>query len=385
MLSKNRITLNKLISYIFSFNGNENNGSDLEKIFPNSMKSDDEFKFEYLKYGDCKNINDFPLKLKKIFDPFIKDLKRHGVKKTIDNDMNISLYFSILWQIIPDYNKFDSKEQLSYVTKMRDKLVINISNDDIFKSAGYDTLNWNKKDIINSLVQFKNNKLIIKLIADYLNTNIFILNISEDRIYTISGNGFFDLFRTNLFLIYNDEVFEPLNYNNCYTIKYNTELMKKLINVDSNLITLIDANLNKNENIGFKIKFIDLQPYLRMIPKTIKEDTCKEKNESDGKDKSDDKEKIDIENEYDEVYPNESDANVFVKDVEKHNNEDEEEDTLNKVKIDLNIKISNKMKVEEIKQIAEKLNIKLNKKIGTKEKNKTKSELIEEIQKKLKQ
>ena len=391
MLSKKRITLPKLISYILSFTTDNANKDILDTVFPCQIRSNDEFQFSCLKFGESKNINDFPEKLKNIFDPFIKDLIRYGSRKTFESDMNLSLYYSILAQLIKNYEKFPLKDQLNYITKLRDKLIIYVSGD-IMQEHEYDKLGWTKKDITNSLIQFKSNKLVMKLIADYFNINIFVLNIVEDKLYVISENDYYDMFRSNIFVVFNIDTFEPLIYSDSNILEYNSGPIKKLYTVDKNSIILMDTNLIDHQPLQFNIKLSNLNKYAKMIPVNENnivisiQDTINDTAEqiNDIAEQINAKTEVDIENEYEEVVPEESDANAYIKDIEKSESEKvnmkKQSDKL--ISTQLVFKISPKMKLSELQKIAEKLNIVLEKdntQSGKKKLVKTKGELIDEI------
>lgn len=383
MFSKKLVTLPKLISYILSFTTENANKDVLENVFPTSIKSNDEFKFACLKYGETKNINDFPEKLKSIFDPYIKNFIRCGSRKTFDSDANLSLYYSILNHIVNDFHKLSLKDQLNYITKLRDKLIIFASTPEIMQSQEYDKLGWIKKDLMNSLVQFKTNKLVIKLIADYLNLNIFILNVVEDKMYVISENDFYDMFRSNMFLVFNDDIFESLVYSNTKLLDYNSGPIKKLVTVDKNLIILMDSNLSEHNPIIFNVKLSNINKYIKQLkintiptPVAIIENVVVNDIVTDTTTPE-----IVAENEYDEIMPNDSDINVYIKDIES-----------NKIKkpiinesAQLVFKISGKMKLEELQLVAKKLNIDLQKTGKQKVRiTKTKNDLIDEINEVLK-
>ena len=412
MLSKKRITLPKLISYVLSFTVDNANNDILDAVFPGQIKSNDEFQFTCLKFGESKNINDFPEKLKNIFDPYIKDLIRYGARKTFETDINLSLYYSVLAQLIKNYEKFPLKDQLNYITKLRDKLIIHISSEDIMQEQEYDKLGWNKKDITNSLIQFKSNKLVMKLIADYFNINIFVLNIVEDKIYVVSENDYYDMFRSNIFVVFNIDTFEPLVYSESNVLEYNSGLIKKLITVDKNLIILMDMNLNNHQQFQFNIKLSNINKCAKLIEnenenKNNDDKKSKENNEhKDNEDKKSkendfgslkehtkehDSDKIDVENEYGEILPEESDANAYIKDIERSETMDTKGTKASKTKSNIKInnntqlvfKISPKMKLDELQTIAKKLNILIEKEnnqtSGKKKLIKTKGELIDEI------
>jgi hypothetical protein len=376
MFSKKRVTLTKLISYVLSFTEDNANKNVLESVFPTQIKSNDEFKFSCLKFGESKNINDFPDRLKTIFDPYIKDLLRHGSRKYFDNDINLSLYYSILVQIVKNFDKMPSKDQFNYISKLRDKLIMYISTVDIMKDLGYEKLGWIKKDLTNTLVQYKSNKLVMKLIADYLSLNIFVLNIVEDKIYVISDNDSYDIFRPNIFLSFNEDTFEPLVYSDSNILDYNMGPIKKLITVDKNHLILMDVNLKEHESIQFNIKLSNMDKYKDKIRVSSQENNSDESDKTISPKNDALKETVDIENEYNEVIPDVSDYNVYVKDIE--NTETEKTNVVDETP-KLVFKISSKMKLEELQTIAKKLNISLDKIINSKKKAKTKNELIEEI------
>lgn len=362
MLAKKPVTLPKLISYILSFT-EETNEDNLNNMFTSQIKSNDEFNLTYLGFGESRNINDLPDKLRSLLDPYLKDFIRYG-SRNIENDNNLTLYFSILTHIIKGYYSLASEDQYNYITKLRDKLIMYMSTSNILRTQGYDKLGWVKKDIMTSLISFKTNKLILKIMADYLNLNIFILNTVEDKIYAISENDNFNMFRASCFLVYHDDIFEPLVYNNSPILDYNSSPVNKLVTVDKAFIILMDTVLITHSPLHFNLKLCDLSKFTVDIPNPV----------------------TSVENEYGEVIPEESDANAYIKDIEKS-----ETDTNISTNIGTNIsastnipqqlifKISPKMKLDELQTIAKKLNVELEKNGLKKKTNKTKGELIEEI------
>lgn len=371
MLTKKRLSLNKLISYVQSISSvNINpNDNEMDVVFSNQVKSNDEFTFEVLKYPESKNINDFSEKTRKIFDPFIKDFKRHGSRPYFDNpDVNMTMYFSIMSQLFPNFYKLPQDKQLMYITKLRDRLVIYISNDTIFIENGYDKLQWNKKDTLNSLVQFKSNKIVLKILADYFQINIFIVNILEDKIYVISSNDYYDMFRQNIIISCHEENFEHVTYSGKHLLDYTSEPIKKLLNVEKSFICFINPSINNKDYIPFRIMFDNFDKFI-----DVKEDEQKIESNTETVDDT-------LVNNYDEIYPNESDDVEYVKDIESDNigikqNNDNDEVVFN---------ISSKMKLDEVKAIAEKLLIDTTKNVNGKKKPKIKNELIKDIQDKLK-
>jgi len=111
-----RVTLDYLIDYVENIcksgkltqtkilpNGDESLTSSAVEEIDYSIKVDnvkyiDKLHYVCLKLGEMKIINDFPPKLKQMFDPFIKELKRIGQisKFKVGDNYNTSLFSSIL-------------------------------------------------------------------------------------------------------------------------------------------------------------------------------------------------------------------------------------------------------------------------------------------------
>jgi len=331
-----RVTLNQLISYILESIPKDENDVVSDGIFINVVKSDDSFKFEKLSYRKTRNINDFPTNLKKIFDPFIKDTIRYGSKEKLTSDsekpnenVNMSLYFSIMTLLVDDFYEMPSDEQLTFIIRLRDKLVLNLSSMEYYNNSGYKDLFKNKKELLKSVVNMKSNKVIMKIIADYFGINMFLLNIDQDKIFCISGNESYDLFRHSIFLSCHEENFEPLIYKGNKCIDCFSPLMRKLIFVDRSLICLVNPDIDIRDFIPFKMT-------INSIHNDIKQERIIEEIEEVKK----------------------PDPSVV-------------------------FNISSKMKLHDLQIVAEKLSLDLNKQVGGKGKPKTKIELIDEIKDKL--
>ncbi len=367
MLQKNRLTLPKLVSFVKSIS------EDIPKINnivekPIHFKQNDN-SFRCLNHKDTKITSDLPTKLRSYFDPFIKEFVRHSsLLKLSSNNENISAYYAILKSCMPKFEDYTQQQQIDHIKCLREKLIAYVSNTEIFKTNGYEKLKWNKKSIIQSLVQFKLTKITLKIMADYFSINIFILNISEDKLYVVSGNDYFDMFRFNVFVTLNNETFESLTYLKNGLLEFNNALVKKIISIHKNIIILFDTNLNEktdNSELEFVIKLDSFN-----IITTNKE------------------------NEYDEIILSEMDENSYVRDIEiKNNNPNETNNILENTTNTANdntdnnatgivFNVSLKMKLDVLQDMATKLNIDINKPIANgKKKLKTKNELVEEINK----
>lgn len=348
-----KITLNKLVSYILAIADNDNKiecikvvnapaGPTLPSSSFNSTKALINNKFTCLKPNDTHLITDLPPKLKSYFDPFINEITRHG-NPTFELNENISLYYCILSSVSEKFQTSTTEIQFNYIKTLREKLILFISNVQTFKMNNYNTLGWTKKDVITYLSQFKTNKIILKLLADYFSINIFVLNIIEDKIFSISDNESYDMFRLNIFLTLNGDTFELLSHNNKKIFDHTTSIVNRIISIYKPIILTFNIDLNNDLTHAFTIKLDNLNKY------------------------------INNENEYDEIVPAESDANAYVKDVETNN-------LIDAKQVGVVFTVSQKMKLDELQEIAKKFNIAVEKEAKTgKTKQKTKQELIQEI------
>lgn len=358
MLPQKRVTISKLISYVQTLS------KDNTKInYVVDTKQDNKFysdhTFKCLNYGTTKMTDDLPHKLRSYFDPFVKEFIRHGSTKTYVTNENISLFFCILKLCVPNFGNYTNAEQMEYIKCLREKLIAYISNTDIFKN-NYSKMKWDKKTIVQSLMQFKVTRLTLKLIADYFSINIFILNITEDKLYVVSHNDRYDMFRFNVFVSLNNDTFESLTYGNERMLTFDNVIVKKLISIHKNILILFNVDMGENNGAipDFVMKLDDLvQPI------------------------------VNKENEYDEI--TESDSNAFVKDIE-NNCEDKSKKSKSKIVVNeegptgIVFNVSLKMKLDALQDMATKLNIDINKNGAnskTKTKPKTKNELVDEINK----
>lgn len=345
MLPQKRVTTVKLISFVLSLSKDNANINIFTEPKNNNVNNTNKKNvFRCLEYGETSAATDLPHKLKTYFDPFVKDFIRHGSKKTYTSEENMTFYYCIMRSLIPKFDDFDESTQASYIKTLKEKLIAYVSNTEIFKMNNYEKMQWNKKSVTTSLLHYKVTKLILKLITDYFNINIFILNIVEDKLYVVSNNDHFDMFRYNIFLTLNNDTFESMTYFNESLLSFNNEIAKKIITVHKHLLILYNTDLNTNGDEKHVTEFV------------IKLDT------------------YDIvvkENEYAEI--TESDSALLISDIEKNPVVKE------KAKSGIVFNVSLKMKLDSLQDMAKKLNIDVNKTIGGKSKPKTKNELVDEI------
>lgn len=274
MLSKKKVTLPKLISYVQSFSKGLDNINQTDNVFVKSIKSNDEYIFTKLKYGEVQNLLNIPVKLKSIFNPFIGELKHSGYRESLNSkhNNNLSFFFAIIDSIYPSFYKEPEDSQYESINKLKDEIMNYLMTDEIFVQNGYDKLSWNIKDVITSIKTYKSNKMIIRLIVDYFNINIFLLNIVEDKLYSICSEDIFDQFRRSVLILYNDEIFCSVKYNDDGMLKSDNDVIKKLINVNKKDISVLDADLNEKQGNEIR-QFVVEHENLDKFKLTLKNET----------------------------------------------------------------------------------------------------------------
>ena len=85
---------------------------------------------------NLKSIEQFTMMYESSFDIYDKGIYIKNWKTAISTNDLLELLF-----------------KFTCITKLRDKLIMFISNDDVIKQQKYDTLAWVKKDIMNSLIK----------------------------------------------------------------------------------------------------------------------------------------------------------------------------------------------------------------------------------------
>lgn len=369
MSQKKLVTLLRLFSFIDeNFAQDKQEIKKTDNVFNQIIKSNIEFEFSSLTYGQTKNINDFPEKLKVIFDPFIKDFKRYGAN-TYKQEQDISLFFSILTCVSNDFYDMPQDIQFKNILKLRDTLIAHVIKDKTFIESGYDKLAWTTKDVLNSLKSYKSNRIVLRLLADYFHINIFILNIPEDKIYAVCTDNIFHMFKKSILIVFNDDKFEPMKYQNSFFLTYESEPIIKITKVDKALVGILDANFSENPIPAvFQVitTSIGCEKFAPMSNADEQDDAEEEPNEkvdeSNGESKNDPEKKPDKESE--EAFERSEGASIAREGRTKEKPKTKEPN------------INSKMKLDEIQKMAEKYDVSLTKK----GKKKTKTQLIEELQ-----
>jgi len=264
-----KLTLNKLISYVLSIEYKDN-----DILSEPIINNDISFSLIDLKNqitNNKQNITNIGNKLKEILDPFYKNINRIGTIHYFPNSkLNISLFYTILAGVYENYLKLSIEGRLEIIEFLNKKLINDIT--ELYETYEYEKLEWTIKDIKESLIKYKNDKILLRLLSDYFNINIILLNVNEDKLYAIYGEENYNQYKPTILTTLFNECYEILEYNNKLIWYYNTEPLKKIITVEKLKIHIYNYNLNDPTELNFKIGSEDLTKYLpdiQDIPENI--------------------------------------------------------------------------------------------------------------------
>ena len=348
-----RLSLERLIEYVEQITqvGTNSPTTTQSVELPGSIEQIDKVSYDILDFGLSSSVNNLPPNIKSMFEPYLNHVKRHGVINK-NEEFNYSLYFSILMCISNKFETFEFNDQIIMINVFQEQLLKSLNT--LFDNNHYTKLGWRKNDLRNSIQKCEFNKMILQYISDFLYVNIFLVNISDDKLYLTYPEECFNIYKGNIFLSYHNNTFEPLSINDNRVVTHNDLIFKKLINVHKKSLNIIALNLKSSEDKVFDIKSEDLTIYLKeeqqqQVTPTLPIPDTPPVISSD------------VTPELDNI-------------VEKQNN-------FSEVLVEEEIKVNNKMKIGEIQEIAKKYNIELTsgKLANGKLKYKTKDALIQEI------
>lgn len=370
-----KLLVTELIDYVLKIASKDNINDNTPMLQPSII---DDKKFNKAPYKESRSVSEFPPTLKTIFDPFITLIERRGVFD--NNDIkNTSLYYSILFCIFNKFEEIDEITQLDYIDKFQTKLIRDLHMYDLFDKYNYHSIGWKKQSLITSLREYKNNKMVIRYLADYLFINIFILDVNNDSIYAVCTDSILDIYKITIFIVYNDGIYEPIMCDKKKLFTFNDNLCKKLFNVDFPFIHQFDDNIinpiistkiipiNNQQDVKYSPNVEHLR-FLKLIePKIdipITNDICNDTPDNCYKEIDDSNATDDVTNStFTQTEPLQliNTSTIFCKKIDK-----------------LNLKNLQKLKLQELQELAKENNIPIydvNK--NGKQKNKTKNQIIE--------
>lgn len=197
--------------------------------------------------------------------------KRYGVLTTITGKLNFYKNFSFLSSLITCINdKFISLTedmQISYLKSLKlyiyqsfTKEFYNFNNYKLLeKSFGFDKLIISK-----NLYNYEITSNEILVISDIFHINIFILDLSKDKLLFTGLN--FVPYKKNIFLLKKEnDFYEPLNLNNSFCINNTDDFISYLIENNEK----VDLLFKNNKDSLFEIYKEPLEKYINFYTKEI--------------------------------------------------------------------------------------------------------------------
>jgi hypothetical protein len=427
------LTIDKLITFIkeniklnTSINDNNINSEQLQKEL-----------YKKLDFGNTQTFTFLENEFNEILNKYSLNLLRYGtinIAKVInDIEYNISLYFSLLLGIFDDFKSLPKDQQIQCIKKFVEKILLDISAQDLFKKFNYELYDWKKSELVDEIKKYNFGKRIIKFLSDYLHLNIWIFNYETDEINLSYCNNKINKFRDNIILFYDKGIYEIISYNDKFILNSDSEIIIYLYQ-NINNISALQFDFKNDIDITLQFGSDNLEVFSKKITQKINgandiwllnhfkrqlnEPNNKPNNESNNEsnNKQDNEPNIEPNNKQDNEQNNEPNnkqdneqnnepnnkqdneqnnepniesknelvvesnnepiKSVFVGKMDELNNE-MSDDEINELAS--NKKVNIKMKLDELQQIALSKKISITTLVGGKQKNKTKEQLIKEI------
>ena len=391
-----KISLERLISFVTELskatNDVDGSPSNDNKTLYNNIDANNTNDTNYTNNTNNTNntndLNDLPIKLKAYCEPYISDYHRLKVITTFKNEneegeaisLNISLYSSILTCIDKQYINMSQNDKYKYVDEFVS--IIKQKFNVLFTIYNYKQLKWIKRNIVNEINNYTNHNIIIQLLADFLHLSIFIFNCNSQIVSVCYTEKQFNIYKPSIFLLLKNNYFEPIVTNDKHLFWTTDPLFDFLTNNKKSELYILNSHCKEVLDKTFEIGLDEIK---------LEED-------------EEDKEHVDTNDNAD----NKSEHNSFVQETlgvniqnnDSGNNSDDNSDVNSDVNSDdsasnkncifikkhskiKNIKVDNKMKLDELQKIAKSLKISLydgEYKNGSK-KPKSKTDLYNEINK----
>jgi len=290
MLTVNtRITTENLIEYIKSnieqFNLNLTN----EQL---SCPTDDTDN-----YAITVNLNFFPLKanlntkidlignnLDDILSEINDDFYRIGVLSNINDleDVDISLYSSILWLLKDGFSNYKNKKQSEYIYEFIKTVKLD-SQTDLFDKFCYKSMGWTKTQLLEDIKSEDIKTTVIRYLADYLHVNIFILNVLDGKVYYSGSDGWIT-YKKNLLLIkHKNNNFEPVYTPTTKFFTTSSKLVSYLL-TKPYVVNILQCNFKESTENEFGEESEELDKYISKQTEIVEESETINKFDDDSSD-----------------------------------------------------------------------------------------------------
>ena len=169
---------------------------------------------EPLNIGFLKEPKHFP----EPFDQLMKfgsdSIKRCGVLDSFKDRgivHQISLMSSLLFCLDERLLGTNKKDQFYGVKQLVEKILLDISQKDLFRRFGYNKYYWKKSDLSTGIRNCVANPMTLHFLSQYFSINLFILQFHTGKIQTVYSTETYNRFRKSIVLVgHGEDRFEPL-------------------------------------------------------------------------------------------------------------------------------------------------------------------------------
>ncbi len=334
MQLEQQVTLKDIVNYIKQkCNKNDNILIQTECAYPMSQPC---IVFEKTPCEKVVEVMGLPSNLFQIFSQDGYRMYTKGMYTNIQSyKANISIFSCALEIFFPDFDTLDVTQKMKHLDNFIKKFYFDFAH--LYTTFNYKSLGWKKRELISKLNLNVIDKFVIRYLADFLHINIFTLDIKNDKLI-YNGSEKFMCFKKSIFLFdFSNNNFQPIQIDGSYISNYNSSVIKKL--VQSNYFVEY-ANTNATQCKNGKNDYLPFLTGTCENPLLMEHDIIKY-NDAD--------KSIDI------CKNNDSDANNFNEDCDESENVINIAEAENKSK--LSMQVISKMKIAELKLIAQKYNI----------------------------
>lgn len=317
-------------------------------------------------------------RLDNLFGQFSSDIKCVDVINALNNsEQNISFCSAFLTCVLEKYDTLNSDDQNICITKFFDKILCEVKKRNGLNKYVTPTLVWDKKELVHNLMEMKIVQNIIAYIVVFMNVNLFVISDDDITLFCMGKN--YNIFKQNILLFFDGANYKPIFYQKEKVWYYKDKSpLKYFINQNRENIQLYQQNKNL-VSIEFKIGYDGDVEFIWETKEDKKED---EKPISEKKIIVEKKEKEELPDVEKSEKPSSDliEAIVYKQTTSDDKRKDEQYSDSEKEKSKkIDIKALDKMKCEELRQLAIKYDIKLTVKKDGKARQKLKQELIEDL------
>jgi len=228
--------------------------------------------YKKLDFGNTQTFIFLENEFNEILNKYSLNLLRYGTINTAivtnDNEYNISLYFSLLLGIYDDFKSLPYDQQIQCIKKFVEKMLLDISAQDLFKKFNYESYDWKKSELVDEIKKYNFGKRIIKFFSDYLHLNIWVLNYETDEINLSYCNNKINKFKDNIILFYDRGIYEIISFDNNFILSPNSDIIIHLYQ-NINNIGALQFDFKNDIDIALQFGYDNLTVFSKKITHKI--------------------------------------------------------------------------------------------------------------------